>query len=109
MGAVFTPASGAALKAAVDSCLSKTADGSCPDFAASNVPGTANPYGVIGAWDVSAVTSMDSSKCTRSLSLSVATAPSDVVYFNVYDTSSFIGPQYMFCYFIIVFLKRYLF
>ena len=80
--AVFAPANRAILKAAVGTCkapwdgggctggcLGETADGSCPDFAASNVPGTGNPYGVIGDWDVSAVTNMEDSKCTLSPSL----------------------------------------
>lgn len=67
--AVFAPANKAALKAAVGTCLIETADGSCPTFAASTVPGTGNPYGVIGDWDVSAVTSMSHSKCTLSPSL----------------------------------------
>ena len=57
--AVFAPADGIALKAAVASCLSETLDGSCPNVAASNVPGTNNPYGVIGDWDVSEVILMD--------------------------------------------------
>ena len=62
VGAVFAPADRAALKAAVTTCLSETADGSCPTFAASDAtPG--NSYGVIGDWDVSAVTSMSGSKC----------------------------------------------
>jgi len=66
--AAFAPADRAALKAAVGTCLSETADGSCPIFAASDAtPG--NPYGVIGSWDVSAVTSMEQSKCTRVLPL----------------------------------------
>jgi hypothetical protein len=88
VGAVFAPANRDALKAAVGTCtssgvctggcLGETADGSCPIFAASN-DATGNPYGVIGDWDVSAVTSMVTSKCTLSLSLSVATAPSVVV------------------------------
>ena len=75
--AVFAPADRAALKAAVGTCgwygdctggcLGETADGSCPIFAASNDV-TGNPYGVIGAWDVSAVPSMQTSKCTLSLS-----------------------------------------
>ena len=86
VGAVFAPADRAALKAAVGTCtrsgsdpnyvytctggcLGETADGSCPTFAASNVPGTGNPYGVIGDWDVSAVTSMYKSKRTFSPSL----------------------------------------
>ena len=48
--------------------MGETADGSCPIFAATDAtPG--NPYGVIGDWDVSAVTSMEQSKCTRVLSL----------------------------------------
>jgi hypothetical protein len=66
--AAFAPADRAALKAAVGTCLGETADGSCPIFAASDAtPG--NPYGVIGSWDVSAVTSMEQSKCTRVLPL----------------------------------------
>jgi hypothetical protein len=66
--AVFAPADRDALKAAVGTCLGETADGSCPIFAASDAtPG--NPYGVIGSWDVSAVTSMEQSKCTRVLPL----------------------------------------
>ena len=71
--AVFAPVNKAALKAAVGSCskrynptrylctggcLGETADGSCPIFAASN-DATGNPYGVIGLWNVSQVTSMD--------------------------------------------------
>ena len=73
MGAVFTPGDGdrwgnGPLKTAIFSCLSETADGSCPIFAATNAtPG--NPYGVIGDWDVSAVTTMHRSKCTLSPSL----------------------------------------
>jgi len=63
--AVFAPADRAALKAAVDRCYLETTDGSCPIFAASDAtPG--NPYGVIGDWDVSAVTSMYQRKCTLS-------------------------------------------
>ena len=71
MGAVFAPADRIALKTALDTCLQEpTGDrregsGSCPIFAASDAtPG--NPYGVIGDWDVSAVTTMESSKCTLS-------------------------------------------
>ena len=77
--AVFKPVDSAALKVAVGTCdgygvctggcLGETADGSCPILAASHVPGTSNPYGVIGDWDVSAVTSMEESKCTLSLFL----------------------------------------
>jgi len=73
--AVFTPADSAALKAAVGTCtygagctggcLGETRDGSCPIFAASN-DATGNPYGVIGDWDVSLVTSMYKSKGTLS-------------------------------------------
>ena len=75
--AAFAPVDTAALVAAVGTCeygrepsctggcLGETPDGSCPLFAASN-DATGNPYGVIGVWDVSAVTSMQSSKCTRS-------------------------------------------
>jgi hypothetical protein len=77
--AVFAPANSAALKAAVGTCaygtwvctggcLGETPDGSCPIFAASN-DATGNPYGVIGDWDVSAVTNMRGSKCTLSPSL----------------------------------------
>ena len=78
--AVFAPADRAALKAAVGTCswsntasayvctggcLGQTPDGSCPSFAATHAtPG--NPYGVIGDWDVSAVRSMQESKCTLS-------------------------------------------
>jgi hypothetical protein len=73
VGAVFAPADNAALKAAVGrcsyewtvdahvctgGCLGETANGSCPIFAASN-DATGNPYGVIGLWNVSQVTSMD--------------------------------------------------
>ena len=54
----FTPANRAALQAAVDTCFSETVDGSCPILAASFDP-DGNPYGVIGDWDVSAVTQMD--------------------------------------------------
>ena len=84
VGAVFAPADSAALKAAVGACayrssakaysciggcLGETADGSCPILAASNVPGTGgSPYGVIGDWDVSAMTNMKNSKCARSRS-----------------------------------------
>ena len=79
VGAVFAPADRAALVAAVGTCtrsgsdpnyvytctsgcLGETADGSCPILAASNVPGTGNPYGVIGDWDVSAVPDMSNCK-----------------------------------------------
>jgi hypothetical protein len=75
VGAVFAPADRAALKAAVGSCtgsnvctggcLGETTDGSCPIFAASN-DATGNPYGVIGDWNVSLVTSMSKSKCNLS-------------------------------------------
>ena len=81
VGAVFTPVNRAALKAAVGSCnhwpytcnltggcLGETVGGSCPIFAASN-DATGHPYGVIGAWDVSAVTNMEKSKFTLFLSL----------------------------------------
>ena len=72
--AVFTPADSAALKAAVGTCiwsgctggcLGETTDGSCPIFIASD-DGTGNPYGLIGDWDVSAVTDLSNSKCTLS-------------------------------------------
>ena len=55
--ASFSPAHKEALRTAVNACLSETGDGSCPIFAASN-DSTGNPYGVIGTWDVSSVTSM---------------------------------------------------
>jgi hypothetical protein len=64
--AVFTPDDGDAngngpLKTAITSCLSETTNGSCPIFAASP-DATGNPYGVMGDWDVSKVTRMQSSK-----------------------------------------------
>ena len=55
--AVFIPADLAALQVAVNSCISETPDGSCPNFAASN-DATGNPHGVIGDWDISQVTSL---------------------------------------------------
>jgi len=71
--AVFTPADSDALKAAVGTCpgypcnycctggcLGETTNGSCPIFAASNDT-TGNPYGPMGEWNVSQVTSFDSS------------------------------------------------
>jgi len=65
---VFTPADGnqwgkGPLKDAINYCLSETPDGSCPAFAASN-DATGNPYGVMGDWDVSHVTSMQESTST---------------------------------------------
>jgi hypothetical protein len=75
-GSGFTPVDSAALKAAVGTCawsnsayvctggcLGETGDGSCPTFAASN-DATGNPYGVMGNWDVSKVTSLDQSTST---------------------------------------------
>jgi hypothetical protein len=74
-GSGFTPVDSAALKAAVGTCvfdysakagvctggcLGETGDGSCPTFAASN-DATGNPYGVMGDWDVSKVTSLENS------------------------------------------------
>jgi hypothetical protein len=59
----FYPADSAALLSAKSSCLSETPDGSCPTFAASN-DATGNPYGVIGDWDVSQVTSLERSTST---------------------------------------------
>ena len=47
-------------------CLGETPDGSCPTFAASN-DASGNPYGVIGDWDVSKVTSLASSTFTPPL------------------------------------------
>ena len=72
VSAVFAPADRTALRAAVQSCLSETTvetgDGSCPTFAASN-DATGNPYGVMGDWDVSKVTSLDNSKSTPLVSV----------------------------------------
>ena len=73
--AVFTPVDTAALKAAVGSCsgdpvvctggcLGETSDGSCPIFAASNDT-TGNPYGVMGDWGMSKVTSLRESTSTH--------------------------------------------
>lgn len=53
----FKPADRAALKTAVDACISETSDGSCPVFAASHFA-TDKPYGLIGDWDISLVTSL---------------------------------------------------
>ncbi len=61
--AVFPPLDSAALNAAVGGCLGETPDGSCPTFAASN-DATGNPYGVMGDWDVSKVTSLFASMST---------------------------------------------
>ena len=117
--AVFAPANRAALKDAVGTCtcgstcwdsnptysctggcLGETADGSCPILAASHVPGTSNPYGVIGDWDVSAVTSLEKSKCT--LSLPLCGHAFRCCAFLMYDNSSFIGSQFshvlLFCF-----------
>ena len=55
----WQPASDGAFKTALVICLAETPDGSCPIFAASNDATTGNPYGVMGDWDVSAVTNMD--------------------------------------------------
>ena len=71
--AVFTPEIGnvlmasyghGPLKTAIDSCLTETGDGSCPNFAASNDTTAGNPYGVMGDWNVSKVTSMRHSTFT---------------------------------------------
>jgi hypothetical protein len=61
--AAFTPADNAAFNSAKSSCLSETGDGSCSTFAASN-DATGNPYGVIGDWDMSKVTSLAHSTST---------------------------------------------
>ena len=68
--AAFAPANSTALKAAVGTCsssgactggcLGETTNGSCPIFAASN-DATGNPYGVMGDWTVSQVTSLSQS------------------------------------------------
>jgi surface protein len=55
----WQPASDGAFKTALAKCLAETQDGSCPIFAASNDATTGNPYGVMGDWDMSAVTNMD--------------------------------------------------
>ena len=81
--AVFKPVDSAALKAAVGTCvktlsgshgsytwivsctggcLGENSTGYCPTFAATNVPGTSNPYGAISGWDTSLVTDMRYSK-----------------------------------------------
>ena len=72
----FIPVDSAALNAAVGTCnwrgvcsggcLGETPDGSCPTFAASN-DATGNPYGVMGDWDVSKVTSLSQSTSTHPL------------------------------------------
>jgi hypothetical protein len=102
--AAFTPVDSAALKAAVGTCtrtysngayvysctggcLGETTDGSCPTFAASN-DATGNPYGVVGDWDVSAVTTMEKSKCTRSPPLCGHGAFCCCVLLNVKKVSS---------------------
>ena len=92
--AVFAPADRAALKAAVGTCtssgfcaggcLGETADGSCPTFAASNVPGTGNPYGVMGDWDVSKVTSMRNSTSTSVSTLFVHWTVSLICFFDFF-------------------------
>ena len=70
--AAFAPADSAALRAAIGTCnstgctggcLGETTNGTCPTFAASNDT-TGNPYGVMGDWDVSQVTNLDSSTFT---------------------------------------------
>ena len=115
--AAFAPADSAALKAAVGTCtrawnnniggydypcsggcLGETADGSCPTFAASN-DATGNPYGVIGDWDVSAVTTMEKSKCTLSPSL---WPPSVVVVLNTTTRVSSDYTSHTFCYLVFV-------
>ena len=144
--AVFAPADRVSLKDAVGTCtensmfqdsapctgrcLGETADGSCPNFAASH-DASGNPYGVIGAWDVSAVTSMSYSKCNRvisqSLSLSVLCSlyslfsvalwprlftPSRLLLLCVEYTTTRVSSDnnsHTFCYFCFVFVTRYLF
>ena len=77
--AVFTPANTAVLKAAVGTCtqsytsgawvypctggcLGENATGYCPKFAANSTDANGNPYGLIGSWDTSLVTTMKLSK-----------------------------------------------
>ena len=106
--AVFTPANRDALKAAVDTCLSQTPDGSCPSFAATDAtPG--NPYGVIGAWDVSAVTTMHGSKCTFPPSLCGHAFHDYVFWIYTLTRVSSDHNSHTFCYFVFVILKRYSF
>ena len=50
--AVFTPDNRDALKAAVDTCVAETKDGSCPIYAGTN------SNGAMDVWDVSKVTDM---------------------------------------------------
>ena len=55
------PSTNADLRSAVNACLSETADGSCPNFAAASNSNGCNSGGVngfIGLWDVSQVTDM---------------------------------------------------
>ena len=52
--AVFTPENRDALKAAVDTCVAETKDGSCPIYAGTN------SNGAMDVWDVSKVTDMTS-------------------------------------------------
>ena len=52
--AVFTPVDRGALKSAVGACLAETNDGSCPIYAVTN------SKGVMGDWDVSKITDMNS-------------------------------------------------
>ena len=60
--AVFTPADFDAVENAISSCLHENTTGYCPDFAASEAnTTTGNLYGLMGDWDVSKVTRMNSS------------------------------------------------
>ena len=69
--AVFTP-TGDSLDAAVHNCLSEhsggrsQSNGSCPIFSASIDAATGNPYGVMGDWNVSQVTSLKGGTSTPS-------------------------------------------
>ena len=60
--AVFKPADRAALKSAVDSCISESSTGDCTTLAGNNVLSGqgSGTYGAIGDWDVSLVTDMSS-------------------------------------------------
>ena len=84
--ASFTPADKTALKTAVDACLSETGDGSCPIFAASH-DNTGHPYGGIGTWDVSSVTSMSYSMYLSFFSISFS--------FNILN--NFFGNLFLLC------------
>jgi hypothetical protein len=108
--AVFAPVDSAALKAAVGTCsygsgsypsypctggcLGETRDGSCPNFAASN-DATGNPYGVMGDWDVSLVTSLENST-SSSFRSSVPNVFHRIFLSHPFIFSSFLLPLFIF-------------